>query len=145
MLWLKALHVMAVIAWFAGLFYLPRLFVYHAEATPGSETSETFKTMERRLLRIIMNPAMIVVWITGPWLAWWEGVYMDGWLMAKVVLVVRPHLLPPPPRTVAQGLPGGPQSTHAEILPDRERGADVADGRHRYSGGRKALLRRIPA
>jgi protoporphyrinogen IX oxidase len=87
MLWLKALHIMAVIAWFAGLFYLPRLFVYHAETTPGSETSQTFKTMERRLLRIIMNPAMIVVWITGPWLAWWEGVYMDGWLMAKVVLV----------------------------------------------------------
>jgi protoporphyrinogen IX oxidase len=87
MLWLKALHVMAVIAWLAGLFYLPRLFVYHAETTPGSETSETFKTMERRLLRLIMNPAMIVVWITGPWLAWWEGVYMDGWLMAKVVLV----------------------------------------------------------
>jgi protoporphyrinogen IX oxidase len=87
MLWLKALHVMAVIAWLAGLFYLPRLFVYHAEAAPGSQTSETFKTMERRLLRIIMNPAMVVVWITGPWLAWWEGVYLDGWLMAKVVLV----------------------------------------------------------
>jgi protoporphyrinogen IX oxidase len=88
MLWLKALHVMAVIAWFAGLFYLPRLFVYHAQATAGSETSETFKTMERRLLRIIMNPAMIVVWITGPSLAWVEGVTMDGWLMAKVFLVV---------------------------------------------------------
>jgi protoporphyrinogen IX oxidase len=88
MLWLKALHIMAVIAWLAGLFYLPRLFVYHADAKPGSELSETFKTMERRLLRAIMNPAMIVVWITGPWLAWWEGVYMDGWLMAKFALVV---------------------------------------------------------
>jgi protoporphyrinogen IX oxidase len=88
MLWLKAFHVMAVIAWLAGLFYLPRLFVYHADAKPGSELSETFKTMERRLLRAIMNPAMIVVWITGPWLAWWEGVYMDGWLMAKFALVV---------------------------------------------------------
>jgi protoporphyrinogen IX oxidase len=87
MLWLKALHIMAVIAWLAGLFYLPRLFVYHAEAIAGSETSETFKTMERRLLRIIMNPAMILVWITGPTLAWVEGVYTDGWLMAKVVLV----------------------------------------------------------
>ncbi len=88
MLWLKALHIMAVIAWLAGLFYLPRLFVYHADAKPGSDLSETFKTMERRLLRAIMNPAMIVVWITGPWLAWWEGVYMDGWLMAKFALVV---------------------------------------------------------
>jgi putative membrane protein len=87
MLWLKALHVMAVIAWFAGLFYLPRLFVYHAGAKPGSELSETLKTMERRLLRVIMNPAMIAAWITGPWLAWIEGVYMDGWLCAKLVLV----------------------------------------------------------
>jgi protoporphyrinogen IX oxidase len=87
MLWLKALHVMAVIAWFAGLFYLPRLFVYHVGAKPGSELSDTLKTMEQRLLRIIMNPAMIVVWITGPWLAYAEGVYVDGWLQAKVVLV----------------------------------------------------------
>ena len=88
MLWLKAFHVMAVIAWLAGLFYLPRLFVYHADAKPGSELSETLKTMERRLLRAIMNPAMIAVWITGPWLAWWEGVYRDGWLIAKFALVV---------------------------------------------------------
>jgi len=88
MLWLKALHVITVIAWFAGLFYLPRLFVYHADAKPGSELSETLKVMERRLLRIIMNPAMIAVWITGPWLAWVEGVYMDGWLHAKFALVV---------------------------------------------------------
>ena len=87
MLWLKALHVMAVIAWLAGLFYLPRLFVYHADAAPGSELAATLATMERRLLRVIMNPAMIVVWITGPWLAWVEGVYMDGWLIAKVILV----------------------------------------------------------
>jgi putative membrane protein len=88
MLWLKAFHVMAVIAWMAGLFYLPRLFVYHATAAPGSQLSETFKVMERRLLRAIMLPAMISVWITGPWLAWWEGVTMDGWLIAKVVLVI---------------------------------------------------------
>jgi protoporphyrinogen IX oxidase len=88
MLWLKAFHVMAVIAWLAGLFYLPRLFVYHATAAPGSELSDTLKVMERRLLRAIMLPAMIAVWITGPWLAWWEGVTMDGWLIAKVVLVV---------------------------------------------------------
>ena len=88
MLWLKSLHVIAVIAWFAGLFYLPRLFVYHAGAAPGSELSETLKVMERRLLRLIMNPAMIVVWVTGPWLAWWQGVYTDGWFVAKFTLVV---------------------------------------------------------
>jgi putative membrane protein len=88
MLWLKAFHVMAVITWLAGLFYLPRLFVSHADAPKGSELSETFKTMERRLLRGIMNPAMVAVWITGPWLAWWEGVYEDGWFIAKVTLVV---------------------------------------------------------
>ncbi len=88
MLWLKAFHIMAVIAWMAGLFYLPRLFVYHADAKPDSELSETFKTMERRLLRAIMTPAMVAVWISGAWLAWWMGVYTELWLQAKVVLVV---------------------------------------------------------
>ena len=88
MLWLKALHIMAVIAWMAGLFYLPRLYVYHADAKPGSELSETFKVMEQRLLRIIMNPAMIVVWITGPLLAVMQGVYLEGWFLAKMLLVV---------------------------------------------------------
>ena len=86
-LWIKALHIIAVIAWMAGLLYLPRLFVYHTVAQPGSEQSETFKVMERRLLRAIMNPAMIVVWLTGPYLAWAWGMYRDGWLIAKVVLV----------------------------------------------------------
>ena len=88
MLWLKAFHIMAVIAWMAALFYLPRLYVCHADARPGSELSETLKVMEERLLRIIMNPAMMVVWITGPLLAWVEGVYMQGWFMAKFLLVV---------------------------------------------------------
>ena len=86
-LWLKALHIVAVIAWMAGLLYLPRLFVYHAEAKAGSELSETLKVMERRLLRYIMNPAMIVVWITGPLLAWQLGVYHDRWFVAKLLLV----------------------------------------------------------
>ncbi len=68
--WIKAIHVMAVISWMAGMLYLPRLFVYHSAATPGSETSETFKVMERRLLEYIINPAMIVSWVAGLWLAW---------------------------------------------------------------------------
>lgn len=88
MLWLKALHIMAVIAWMAGLFYLPRLYVYHADAKAGSELSETFKVMEQRLLRIIMNPAMLLVWLTGPALASMQGVLSEGWFLAKMLLVV---------------------------------------------------------
>ena len=88
LLWLKALHVIAVISWMAGLLYLPRLFVYHCEAEKGSKQSETFKAMEHRLLRFIMNPAMIAVWITGPWLAWAQGMLYDRWLWAKFTLVV---------------------------------------------------------
>jgi putative membrane protein len=87
-LWLKALHILAVISWMAGMLYLPRLYVYHAECGPGTPQAETFKTMERRLLRQIMNPAMIVVWITGPLLAWRMGMWKDGWLHAKFALVV---------------------------------------------------------
>ena len=87
MLWLKAFHIMAVVAWFAGLFYLPRLFVYHAEAKPGSELSETLKVMEHRLLTAIMTPAMAAVWILGLTLAYWEGAFSDGWLHAKLALV----------------------------------------------------------
>jgi putative membrane protein len=87
MLWLKALHIMAVIAWMAGLLYLPRLFVYHADAKPGSELNDTLKVMEQRLLRIIMAPAMVAVWISGPALVWVQGVYQDGWLLAKLGLV----------------------------------------------------------
>jgi putative membrane protein len=87
MLWLKAFHIMAVLAWFAGLFYLPRLFVYHAGAKPGSELSETLKVMEHRLLTAIMTPAMAAVWILGLTLAYWEGAFSDGWLHAKLALV----------------------------------------------------------
>jgi protoporphyrinogen IX oxidase len=86
--WIKALHIMAVIAWMAGLFYLPRLFVYHVDAPVGSVQSETFKAMERRLLKAIMNPAMIVVWLTGPWLAWSESFLHSPWLHAKLALVL---------------------------------------------------------
>jgi putative membrane protein len=86
--WLKALHVIAIIAWMAGMLYLPRLFVYHCDAEPGSRQSETFKLMERRLLVVIVNPAMIATWVLGLWLAWTGGWYAVGWLQAKVVLVL---------------------------------------------------------
>ena len=85
---LKSLHVVAVIALMAGLLYLPRLFVYHADAEPGSVQSETFKIMERRLLRAIMNPAMIAVWILGLWMAWLGNWWSTGWFVVKMLLVV---------------------------------------------------------
>ena len=85
---LKALHIIAVIAWMAGMLYLPRLFVYHAAAKPGSEQSETFKVMERRLLKAIINPAMIAAWLLGAWLAWSGGWLAAPWLYAKLALVL---------------------------------------------------------
>jgi putative membrane protein len=86
--WVKALHVIAVIAWMAGMLYLPRLFVYHCEAEPGSRQSETFKVMERRLLRAIVNPAMIAAWLLGLGLVYSGGWYAFHWLQAKVALVL---------------------------------------------------------
>jgi protoporphyrinogen IX oxidase len=86
--WLKALHIIAIIAWMAGMLYLPRLFVYHCDAERGSRQSETFKVMERRLLKAIINPAMVVSWVLGLWLAWSGGWYASGWLHAKILLVL---------------------------------------------------------
>jgi putative membrane protein len=86
--WIKAIHVIAVISWMAGMLYLPRLFVYHADAEKGSAQSETFKVMERRLLRAIINPAMIVSWVMGLWLAWKGFGFHGGWLHAKIAAVV---------------------------------------------------------
>jgi putative membrane protein len=87
-LWLKAFHIIAAMAWMAGMLYLPRLFVYHCAAEPGSPQSETFKVMERRLLRLIINPAMIVTWLLGLWLVWEGGWYKAGWFHAKFTLVL---------------------------------------------------------
>ena len=89
-LWIKALHIVAVIAWMAGLLYLPRLYVYHADTAPGSESSETFKIMERRLLRAIVNPAMIAVFLLGGALVMIEGSELmhAGWFHIKILLVV---------------------------------------------------------
>jgi putative membrane protein len=86
--WLKALHIIAIIAWMAGMLYLPRLFVYHCEALPGSVQSETFKVMERRLLRAIINPAMVASWVLGLWLAWSGNFLSAPWLHGKLVLVL---------------------------------------------------------
>jgi protoporphyrinogen IX oxidase len=86
--WLKAVHVIAIIAWMAGMLYLPRLFVYHCGTPAGSELSETFKLMERRLLKVIVNPAMILSWILGVWLGVAGGWFSSGWLSLKLVLVL---------------------------------------------------------
>jgi putative membrane protein len=91
--WIKAFHIIAVIAWMAGMLYLPRLFVYHCAAEKGSIQSETFKVMERRLLRAIITPAMIATWVLGLWLAWHGpdsryGWFASGWLGAKLMLVL---------------------------------------------------------
>lgn len=89
-LWLKALHIIAFVAWMAGLFYLPRLMVYHAGVEPGTPQSETFKVMERRLYKAIMTPAMIATWIFGLSLAVLGGWFTSGtyWLHAKLALVL---------------------------------------------------------
>lgn len=94
--WVKALHVIAVISWMAGLLYLPRLFVYHCDSSPGSDKSETFKIMERRLYRAIMTPAMIVAWICGLWLVFgfktigwdWSTGFAWVWLKAGFVVIL---------------------------------------------------------
>src|SRR3954465_8607785 len=86
--WLKALHIISLIAWMAGMLYLPRLFVYHCEAEAGSKQSGTFKVMERRLLRAIIHPAMVLSWRTGLWWGFEAGFFRSGWLHGKLVLVI---------------------------------------------------------
>jgi putative membrane protein len=125
--WVKALHVIAVVAWMAGLFYLPRLFVYHAErGTPGSELSETFKVMERRLLGAIMRPAMGATWILGLTLAATPGIVdwgAEGWIYVKLAAVV--------------GLSG---LQHWLTLRQRDFAAD----RNRFSGRTYRLVNELP-
>jgi protoporphyrinogen IX oxidase len=89
-LWIKAFHIIAVIAWMAGMLYLPRLYVYHCQTAPGSPESERFKIMERRLLRGIVNPSMIAAWFLGLTLALTpaSGGFAQPWLHAKLLLVV---------------------------------------------------------
>src|SRR5256885_2218806 len=93
--WLKALHLIAVIAWMAGMLYLPRLYVYHCQAPPGSAQSETFKVMERRLLRAIINPAMIAAWLLGGLLLWQlsPGVWSQGWIWVKLAMLLAMQLI----------------------------------------------------
>ena len=89
-LWVKALHVISIIAWMAGMFYLPRLYVYHTQQAPGSPMSETFKVMERKLIRIIINPAMVATFLTGGYLVWLlsPSIWHEGWWHGKLLQVL---------------------------------------------------------
>lgn len=90
--WVKSAHIIAFICWMAGMLYLPRLYVYHSRVAPGSEASETFKIMERKLLRLIINPAMIATWGFGLWLAYllnaFDAAANGYWLYGKLALVL---------------------------------------------------------
>ena len=123
--WLKAFHVVAAIAWIAGLLYLPRLFVYHADAEPGSSQSETFKTMERRLYRGIMWPAMMATLALGAGLLAVPGLvdWSQGWMHGKLVLVLALVLL--------------------HLLMDRWR-AEFATDRNRRSARFYRLVNEVP-
>ncbi len=105
----RGLHILAVIAWMAGLLYLPRLFTYHTQAAPGSEMDETFKVMEAKLLRIIMNPAMLAVVLLGGTLVWLEGIRIlaTPWMMTKLVgvafLLIWHHYLAAARKRLAAG------------------------------------------
>jgi putative membrane protein len=86
--WIKALHIIAIISWMAGMLYLPRLFIYHSDCDPQSEQARTFSVMEARLMKVIMTPAMIVSWVLGLYLAWQVFGFQGGWLHAKIAAVV---------------------------------------------------------
>jgi protoporphyrinogen IX oxidase len=87
-LWIKSLHVIAVISWMAGMLYLPRLFVYHAAQEKGSANSEMLKIMEYRLLKYIINPAMFVAWLSGLWLVYSAAYWDNYWFLMKFILVL---------------------------------------------------------
>lgn len=112
LLWIKAFHVISVIAWMSGMFYLPRLYVYHCEVRPGSAESERFKVMERRLLRAIVNPAMIATWTFGILLVLTPGVidWSAGWWHVKLTAVI-----------LMSGLHGAFSSWRRDFLHDRNR------------------------
>ncbi len=125
-LWVKSLHIISIIAWMAGMFYLPRLYVYHVNAKPGGELSETLKIMERKLLRSIINPAMISTWIFGIWLATIVGsdyLKTAGWFHAKVALLV------------------GMQICHAFLARWRK---DFADERNTHSAKFFRVINEVP-
>ena len=132
-LWLKAFHVIAVIAWMAGMLYLPRLFVYHCEAEIGSKQSETFKVMERRLLRAIINPAMVATWVLGA-LACLGGRVFQGRLAARQAAAGADSVGDARPfDPLRSRVCRGPQRPLAEVLSHRQRSSGRSDDRNRDS------------
>ena len=115
-LWIKAFHLIAVISWMAGMLYLPRLFVYHCAAEPGSQQAKTFEVMEHRLLTYIMTPAMGVTWILGIVLVLQGGLLTAGWLHAKLVAVVAHDHHARAAEPLGGRIPPRPQPAYAEIL-----------------------------
>lgn len=87
-LWFLSLHIIAVISWMAGMFYMPRLFVYHTRLDVGSDASEMFKEMELKLIRIIINPAMVFAWIFGLSLAFGQNLWFSHWFQIKFFMVI---------------------------------------------------------
>ena len=143
--WLKAFHIIAVIAWMAGMLYLPRLFVYHCAAEKGSVQSETFKVMERRLLRAIINPAMIATWILGLTLAWagpdsHYGWFAYGWLQAKLVLVLLVSAIHGLFARWVKAFAAEFEPAFPEILSNNQRGTYNPDDRHRDPRGGETVL-----
>ena len=138
--WIKALHVIAVIAWMAGMLYLPRLFVYHCEAEIGSKQSETFKVMERRLLKAIINPAMIVTWLAGLYLAWAGHWFSAGWLHGKLLLVLLLSGVHGFFARCVKDFAADRNTAKSEILSCYQRGTDYLDDRDRDFGGGEAVL-----
>lgn len=119
--WIKALHIISVIFWMAGMAYLPRLFVYHAEAAPGSDKSETFKIMERRLLRGIVNPAMIATFLFGIlMLVLNPGLLSDGWMHVKLALILVMSALHGFFFALAERVRARREPAGCPLLPDRQ-------------------------
>ncbi len=142
LLWTKSFHVISVIAWLAGLFYLPRLFVYHCEAVPGSLESERFKVMERRLLKQIMSPAMIAAWTFGILLVLTPGAvdWHAGWWHVKLTSVVLMTGVQGVLSKRRQDFLNDRNVKPQRLLPHPERGPDDTDGRDRHHGHRAAVL-----
>ena len=122
--WIKAFHIIFMVCWFAGIFYLPRLFVNHCSVAVGSPESVLLKGMEQRLLRIILNPAMIIAWVTGLWMAWSVFGFHGGWLHGKLALVL-----------LLSGVPGHLSASVRAFAEDR----------NRYSERTWRVLNEVPA
>ena len=144
-LWIKVVHILAVISWMAGMLYLPRLFVYHADAAGGSTEAKTFAVMERRLMRAIMLPALLAVWASGITLAIWGGFLHEGWFQAKFALVIAMSALHGYFAIGPQGIGGRNESAWRAVFSCPQRSSDRLDGgdRHSRRGQTNLIINRL--